>query len=230
MSGEGKRSDWPSLKPPRPSSTLPNQGRSGAIESDGGGAAWSTKGIFGGPTRACRQLHYRGHADLLERMQSESLTPVSLDSKQPTSACGAPLWMKMVATCMRGYFHGRDSWFGQRKRRALCIEFVHGVADRPVQRVNVGKCLMCQVMRREVVPDHLMSLSSGAYLGSHSMVSQCARAASAAIESLLVWIGPLSSTSATGLVGWPAWDHRADRVARDGRRNRCCAWSDWCGR
>jgi len=40
-----------------------------------------------------------------------------------------------------------------------------------------------------------MSFNSGAYLGSHSTVSQCARAASAARESLLVWIGPLSSTS-----------------------------------
>src|ERR1700676_4769922 len=35
-----------------------------------------------------------------------------------------------------------------------------------------------------------MSFSSGAYFGSHSMVSQ-ARAASAACEALLVWIGPL---------------------------------------
>src|SRR3984957_18130178 len=36
-----------------------------------------------------------------------------------------------------------------------------------------------------------MSLSSGAYFGSHSTVSQCARAASAASERLLVWIGPV---------------------------------------
>ena len=40
-----------------------------------------------------------------------------------------------------------------------------------------------------------ISLSSGAYLGSHSTVSQCVRAARAASERLLVWIGPLSSTS-----------------------------------
>ena len=42
-----------------------------------------------------------------------------------------------------------------------------------------------------------MSLSSGAYFSSHSTVSQCARAASAASERLLVCVGPLSSTSTT---------------------------------
>jgi hypothetical protein len=40
-----------------------------------------------------------------------------------------------------------------------------------------------------------MSLSSGAYLDSHTTVSQCDRAARAASESLLRWIGPFSSTS-----------------------------------
>src|SRR5271154_781808 len=48
-----------------------------------------------------------------------------------------------------------------------------------------------------------MSLSSGAYLGSHSTVSQCVRAASATRESLLTWIGPLSSTRTTGLTRRP---------------------------
>ncbi len=37
-----------------------------------------------------------------------------------------------------------------------------------------------------------MSLSSGAYSGSHSTLSQWARAASAARVALLTWIGPLS--------------------------------------
>jgi hypothetical protein len=48
-----------------------------------------------------------------------------------------------------------------------------------------------------------MSLSSGAYLGSHSTVSQWARAAKAAMAALLTWIGPLSSTMTTGLIGSP---------------------------
>jgi len=47
-----------------------------------------------------------------------------------------------------------------------------------------------------------MSLSSGAYLGIHSMVSQ-GRSASAAPVSLLVWIGPLSRTRMTGLASPP---------------------------
>ena len=42
-----------------------------------------------------------------------------------------------------------------------------------------------------------MAFSSGAYLGSHSTLSH-GRAASAAVAALLVWIGPLSSTSTTG--------------------------------
>ena len=46
-----------------------------------------------------------------------------------------------------------------------------------------------------------MSFNSGAYLASHSTVSQRARAVRAARESLLVWIGPLSSTKHHGLGG-----------------------------
>src|ERR1700683_4240454 len=57
-----------------------------------------------------------------------------------------------------------------------------------------------------------MSLSSGAYLGSHSTVSQWARAARAARESLLTWIGPLSSTRPTTLAGW----HGQARKGRPG--------------
>ena len=51
-------------------------------------------------------------------------------------------------------------------------------------------------------------MSSGAYFGNHSTVSQCARAARAASERLLVWIGPLSSTSTTGLACRPGWVQR----------------------
>src|SRR5271166_750425 len=62
-----------------------------------------------------------------------------------------------------------------------------------------------------------MSLSSGAYFGSHSTVSQWARAARAASERLLVWIGPLSSTSTTGLVGRPGCGPK--------RRSSCSRWA-----
>jgi hypothetical protein len=62
---------------------------------------------------------------------------------------------------------------------------------------------MCEVVRLEIVPDDLDVIEFGAYLGSHSMVSQCGRAASAARESLLTWIDPLSSSSTTGLTRRP---------------------------
>src|SRR3954447_24822436 len=61
-----------------------------------------------------------------------------------------------------------------------------------------------------------MSFSSGAYLGSHSTVSQV-RSASARVVSLLVWIGPLSSTAMRGRVrsvvpyAAPSWSSRATK-------------------
>src|SRR6478736_4511760 len=48
-----------------------------------------------------------------------------------------------------------------------------------------------------------MSLSSEAYLGSHSTLSQWARSARAAWLALLVWIGPLSRTRTIGLSATP---------------------------
>ena len=95
----------------------------------------------------------------------------------------------------------RDSWSGQRKHHTLGIQRVHGVVDRLVECVSISKGVMGEMMRLEVVPHELDVVQFGAYLGSHSTVSQCARAASAARESLLVWIGPLSSTKTTGLAG-----------------------------
>src|SRR4051812_4331816 len=56
---------------------------------------------------------------------------------------------------------------------------------------------------------------SGAYLGSHSTVSQ-GRTASASRLVRLVWIGPLSSTSTTGRLSRPGtgpWD-RSSRPSR----------------
>src|SRR4051794_35170617 len=63
-----------------------------------------------------------------------------------------------------------------------------------------------------------MSFSSGAYRGSHSTESH-GRAASARRLALLVWIGPLSSTSTTGRSGCGAWfrSSRPSRATRAGR-------------
>ena len=52
--------------------------------------------------------------------------------------------------------------------------------DSAVESLGVGESLVGEMIRFEIAPYNLMSLSSGAYLGSHSTVSQWARAASAA--------------------------------------------------
>jgi len=66
----------------------------------------------------------------------------------------------------------------------------------------IERCCGLDVHQETVVACLLVG-SVGAYFRSHSTVSQCARAASAASERLLVWIGPLSSTSTTGLAYRP---------------------------
>ncbi len=58
-----------------------------------------------------------------------------------------------------------------------------------------------------------MSLSSGAYLGSHWTVIQ-ARLSRAARLALLMWIGPLSSTMTTGFAARPGLARRSAARAR----------------
>ena len=47
----------------------------------------------------------------------------------------------------------RDSWFGQRKRRAFGIQRGDGLVDSLVERVRVSEGLMRQMMRLEIAPD-----------------------------------------------------------------------------
>ena len=63
------------------------------------------------------------------------------------------------------YFHGRDSWSGQRKRHTLRIQRVHGLVDRLVESVSISKGLMREMMRLEVVPDDLDVVQFGGILG-----------------------------------------------------------------
>ena len=79
--------------------------------------------------------------------------------------------------------------------------------DRPVEFISVGKGLVRQMIRLEVVPDHFDVAEFRRILGQ-PLDGEPVCAAAVASESLLVWIGPLSSTSTTGLAGCPAWDHR----------------------
>src|SRR5580704_2067095 len=75
--------------------------------------------------------------------------------------------------------------------------------DGLVEGGYVCEGLVGEVMGLKIAPDRLDFIEFGAYFGSRSRVSQCARAARAASERLLEWIGPLSSTSTTGLVCRP---------------------------
>ena len=97
----------------------------------------------------------------------------------------------------------RDSLNDQRIDSSLQVQGSHGCVDCAVEGVGISEGLMCQMVRLEIVPDTSMSLSSGAYFGSHSTVSQCLRASMALRVSLLTWIGPLSSTSTTGFIARP---------------------------
>ena len=58
-----------------------------------------------------------------------------------TGPSGAPLGLS------------KDSWFGQRKRRAFGIQRGDGLVDSPVERVRVSEGLMVQMMRLEIAPD-----------------------------------------------------------------------------
>ncbi len=97
----------------------------------------------------------------------------------------------------------RDSLVGQRNDHAFMVEVFDSGMDGLVERCDVGECFMGEMMRFEVMPDDFDIVEFGGVLGSHSTVSQWARAASAVSESLLTWIGPLSSTRTTGLAGRP---------------------------
>src|ERR1700734_303960 len=49
----------------------------------------------------------------------------------------------------------RDSWLGQRNDHALTVKVCNGCMDGFVECGAVGEGLMSEVMRLEIVPDHL---------------------------------------------------------------------------
>src|SRR5271166_3118613 len=59
----------------------------------------------------------------------------------------------------------RDSWSGQRKRHTLRIQRIHGLVDRLVESVSIGKGLMREMMGLEVMPDDLDVVQFGRILG-----------------------------------------------------------------
>jgi hypothetical protein len=72
--------------------------------------------------------------------------------------------------------------------------------DGVVEVIDIGEGLMREEVAFQIAPGSLDVVELGSVFGSHWMVSQ-SRAASAAREALLVWIGPLSTTQTTGLSG-----------------------------
>ena len=108
----------------------------------------------------------------------------------------------------------RDSPVDQRIDISLVVQGFHRPVDFAVAGFGIGKCLMGQIMRLEIAPDNLDVIEFRRVLGSHSTVSQCLRASSAARAILLTWIGPLSSTSTTGFVTRPGLGPK--------RRSSCC--------
>ena len=96
-----------------------------------------------------------------------------------------------------------------------------------VEVCGIGEGLMGEVMRLEIAPDGFDVVEFGSVLGYHSTVSQCARAARAASDSLLTWIGPLSSTSTTGFAGLPGLGPKSSSSCSRWATKWCCA--SWAG-
>lgn len=74
--------------------------------------------------------------------------------------------------------------------------------DGCVERGHGGDGLMGQVMRLAVVPDHLNVIEFSRVVGQ-PLDGQPGRAGGQRRARTLTWIGPLSSTSTTGLAPWP---------------------------
>ena len=95
----------------------------------------------------------------------------------------------------------RDSCLGQRIDHSLAVQVVDGGMDRLVEGGDVREGLMGEVVRLEIVPDDLDVIEFGRVFGQP--LHREPVCPGGARESLLTWIGPLSSTSTTGLAGLP---------------------------
>ena len=89
--------------------------------------------------------------------------------------------------------------------------------DGLVEGGDVCEGLVGEVMGLKIAPDRLDFVEFGGVFRQPLDVSQCARAARAASERLLVWIGPLSSTNTTGLACRPGCGPK--------RRSSCSRWA-----
>ena len=97
----------------------------------------------------------------------------------------------------------RDSQVGQRNDHALTVEVFDGCVDGLVERGDVGKGLMGEVMRLEVVPDDLDVVEFGRVLGQPLDREPVCASGEGCEREFADVDRPLSSTSTTGLVGLP---------------------------
>jgi hypothetical protein len=66
---------------------------------------------------------------------------------------------------------------------ALTVEFGDGVVNALIQIIGGGEGLMGQLMPLQITPNSLDIIEFGGVFGSHSMLSQCARPARAAVSA-----------------------------------------------
>ena len=95
---------------------------------------------------------------------------------------------------------------------ALANEGVDGLVDGAVEVVGIGEGPVGEVVAFEVAPNRLDVVELGGVAGQ-PLDGEPGPAARALVVSLLVWIGPLSRTSTTGLVSRPG---RGPRRPSDG--------------
>jgi len=99
----------------------------------------------------------------------------------------------------------QSSRLAERLDHSLAVVVAYSGTDRVTERRDIGEGLMCEVVRLEIVPDDLDVIEFGGVFGQPLNGDPvCPQTASTARERLLKWIGPLSSTSTTGLTRWPS--------------------------
>ena len=86
---------------------------------------------------------------------------------------------------------------------ALAVEIGDGVMDGLVERGGVGEGLVGEMMGLEVAPDELDIVEFGRVFGQPFDGEPVCAGGQGGERALLVWIGPLSSTSTTGLAARP---------------------------
>ena len=97
----------------------------------------------------------------------------------------------------------RDSWLGQRNNCPLAVQVFDRLVNGAIEIGHAGECLMRQVVPLQIVPDDLDVVQFGRIFRQPFDRQPVCAGGEGGRESLLTWIGPLSSTSTTGLLARP---------------------------